>query len=378
MRTLILSCNTGEGHNSAAKAIQELYLKQGQPCEIADALAFISPGVSRFLSWGHVFMYRHLPWLFTWGYSSAEDHKSAFSTGTVLYRFFERGAHDLFGFIQAGGYTSVLCTHPFSALMLTAVLRRYSPLLHTAFVATDYTCSPGVADSDLDFYFIPDEILIPEFESWNIAPEKLIASGIPVRQMFYEEITTVQAKEALGIDPEQTHIVLMCGSMGCGPIGKLTDALLRELPENTVLSVVCGTNDKLKRRLARKYPPTAKLQVYGYIQDMSCLLSSADLYITKPGGISVTEAADRNLPMVLIRAVAGCEDNNTRFFVDMGGAISGRSVQELAGAVLQILTDTAKYVSMKVALTTQNKHNAAQVIYDTMEEAEVKMGCCWC
>ena len=49
MRTLILSCNTGEGHNSCAKAIQTEYAAHGESCEIVDALQFISKRASRFI-----------------------------------------------------------------------------------------------------------------------------------------------------------------------------------------------------------------------------------------------------------------------------------------------------------------------------------------
>ncbi len=56
MRALILSCNTGEGHNSCAKAIKEVYDAKGDDCVIADALNFISEKTSRFISWGHVFV----------------------------------------------------------------------------------------------------------------------------------------------------------------------------------------------------------------------------------------------------------------------------------------------------------------------------------
>ena len=46
MKTLILSCNTGEGHNSCAKAIKEYYDTVGDECVIKDGLEFISPKVS--------------------------------------------------------------------------------------------------------------------------------------------------------------------------------------------------------------------------------------------------------------------------------------------------------------------------------------------
>lgn len=66
MRVLILSCNTGEGHNSCAKAIKEVFDAKGETCVIEDSLRFISEKTTRFISWGHVFVYRNIPWLFNW------------------------------------------------------------------------------------------------------------------------------------------------------------------------------------------------------------------------------------------------------------------------------------------------------------------------
>lgn len=42
MQTLILSCNTGAGHNSCAQAVQEAYHSRGEICNITDSLQFIS------------------------------------------------------------------------------------------------------------------------------------------------------------------------------------------------------------------------------------------------------------------------------------------------------------------------------------------------
>ena len=40
MKVLILSCNTGGGHNTAAKAIKEVFDSYNDECEIKDALSF--------------------------------------------------------------------------------------------------------------------------------------------------------------------------------------------------------------------------------------------------------------------------------------------------------------------------------------------------
>lgn len=50
MRLLILSCNTGEGHNSCAKAVFEYTIQQWDSCHVVDSLSFISEKASKFIS----------------------------------------------------------------------------------------------------------------------------------------------------------------------------------------------------------------------------------------------------------------------------------------------------------------------------------------
>ena len=74
MKVLILSANTGGGHNSTARALADQLVKQNIEYEIADTLAFISEKVSDFISWGHSYVYRKLPKLFGVGYRFEEKH----------------------------------------------------------------------------------------------------------------------------------------------------------------------------------------------------------------------------------------------------------------------------------------------------------------
>lgn len=82
MRTLILSCNTGAGHNSCARAIQEVYQSRGETCDVIDALLFISKRASKFISNWHTRIYLHAPKFFSAGYEKAEEKDDLFREGT--------------------------------------------------------------------------------------------------------------------------------------------------------------------------------------------------------------------------------------------------------------------------------------------------------
>ena len=105
----------------------------------------------------------------------------------------------------------------------------------------------------------------------------------------------------------------------------MVEHLYKNLPEDTEVSVICGTNERLQKKLDRKYQDADQIHVAGYTKQMSLYMDSADLCLMKPGGLSVTEAAVKKLPMAFINAVAGCEQYNIEYFVKKGGAVSGRT-----------------------------------------------------
>ena len=152
-------------------------------------------------------------------------------------------------------------------------------------------------------------------------------------------------------------------------------------PEVT-LSIVCGTNRRLYRRLTRRYRADRRVQVLGYVENMSALMDSANLCLTKPGGISTTEAAVKSLPMVLINAVSGCERYNLSYFTALGGARTGAGVKALARTALRLLSSPRELTQMRVCLSPMGARNAAEVIYTQMKklveqrENEDPASCC--
>ena len=64
MKILILSCNTGGGHNSAAKAIKEAFDEKGHTCDIMDVLAFGGQKASDLVCDAYIEIVKKTPALF--------------------------------------------------------------------------------------------------------------------------------------------------------------------------------------------------------------------------------------------------------------------------------------------------------------------------
>lgn len=169
----------------------------------------------------------------------------------------------MYQYIRSAGYDNIICTHVFPALALTEMRRQHPCLqLVTSHISTDYTCAPCTADSALDWYFIPSTSLLGEFEQCGLQPQKLIASGIPVRQQFYQRVSQEAGKANAGISPAHQHILMMCGSMGCGPMEEIISYLCPYLTTEQELSVVCGTNDDLRKNSKKEQKSILKFMFW--------------------------------------------------------------------------------------------------------------------
>ena len=363
MRTLILSCNTGEGHNSCAKAIQETYAAHDETCDIVDALQFISKRASQFISDWHSRIYRHAPKLYKAGYHTAEERTSVFREGTTVYRYLTSGSEKLYHFILDGGYDNIICTHVFPALALTAMLKHHPMPLVTSFVSTDYTCSPSVENSELDYYFIPDISLTEEFVQCGVPREKLIDSGMPVKQAFYLNTDKAAAKAELGLPVDHQHLLVMCGSIGCGPIKELTEDLLIRLTSEQELTIVCGANEELFAKLERHFAHDPRIHIHGMVDYVPLLIHSADLFLTKPGGLSTSEAAACGVPMLLMDTVAGCEGHNLNFFLRQGIAVTADTPKHLADLAAALLADPGQLQKMARAARRWKGDTPSEIIY---------------
>ena len=367
MKVLILSANTGQGHNSCAQAIREVFEAHGDSCDIVDVLGLVSQKISRVISQSHEKTYRKTPGLSNAGYAFLKHHPSLFTPRKLKSKLMIMCCKQLKQRLSCGRYDSVICTHVIAAWILTAIVQEENLHLHTAFVATDYSCTPGINGTALDQYFIPHETLSRDFVDAGVSAEKLFPTGIPVRKAFVPVADKARRKEQFGIHPDHCHLLIMCGSMGCGPIPALIHTITSSMPDCWEITVVCGTNEQLRNEMQQEYQNHPAVHVRGYEKQMPALLSSADLFLTKPGGLSTSEAAAAAVPMVLVDAVAGCEENNLHHFVKLGMAVTGDTTSEVAELCLELMDEPASLAGMRQRMISNASVNAAERIWNDMQ-----------
>lgn len=372
MRIVMLSCNTGEGHNSTAKAIEDVLKARGVQCEILDVLACLSPGFSKFVCNWHARLYKYAPKLWDVSYRAFENKELHSDESAMLSELLSFGTKKLRAILDKGHYDAIICVHVFSGMMMTKLRQSRGIRTPCYFVATDYTCYPYVDCCDMDGYFIPAPALIGEFVDAGIDKAKLIPAGIPVRQEFYSNTDKSLARLQLQLPETGQVVLLMCGSMGCGPMRRLAKGLTERLPKGATLVAFCGKNKKLYDSLSEI--GAANIRVLGYTDKISTYMDAADLIVTKPGGLSSTEAANKRLPMVFINTVGGCESRNFDFFLNRGYAIGSRRSEKVLELTVMLTGDPIQQERIRSALAHAFTGNSAVAIADTVMAAAQRAG----
>ena len=346
MKVLILSCNTGQGHNAAGKAILETLISRGIDCQMMDALKLAGDKVSRHVSNAYSGLTTRFPAGFEWLYKaggviSTSRWKSPVYLANIPY------ARRLLRTIIRGGYDCIITPHLFPAEALTHLRRKAGLTVRCYAIATDYTCIPFWEETELDRYFIPHPDLISEFSGKGIPAEKITATGIPVSHRFRSHTDKKAARAALNLPESGNVYLIMTGSMGFGKVNLLVAQLLTKLASDEYIIVICGNNQRLRKIMHTAFGRHPQIRILGYTEHISAYMDACDVIFTKPGGLTSTEAAVKGIPIIHTKPIPGCEEKNLAFFTEHGMSVTGRSLNELIRCGQSLLHDRKRQDEMR-------------------------------
>ena len=369
MKILILSCNTGEGHNSSGKALQAALRSRGVECDLEDTLAVRSKWLSKIVSDLYEFSIKIS--LFGLIYRLAEQYNALqLKIKSPIYTFGGLFAPKIEHRLHKEHYDGIICVHLFPAEAMTMIRHKYGQRIPSIFVMTDYTCIPLLYETDLDKYVIPHNELMDEFVIKGLVRGKLEALGIPVNEnRFTERVPREEAQELANElfnweEAKGKWYLIMGGSMGFGKIPKLVKRLQSSVSSNDRIICICGKNEKLKQQLTEIFHESSTVKVLGYTREIPLLMDASDVLLTKPGGITSTEAIIKNIPIVHISPIKGLEEDNAVFFRNMGMSLRGNTIESQVEMATRLSHDTDAQREMIEAQRQNSNKNCSYDIAD--------------
>ena len=257
----------------------------------------------------------------------------------------------------------IICTHPFpeAAATLWKFLHPKSNRRFTlAAVLTDYSLHEIWIYDGVDMYFVATEEMKRELEAHG--QYNVFATGIPIRSTFRNVPVNIERKTTY-------TVLIMGGGLGLGAFEDTILALER-IDFKMKLIVITGKNERLQSRL-KSLKTKHELIVLGFVDNICELMQEADILVSKPGGLTLSEAFAVGLPILLLPPIPGPEALNAAYAVNKGAALSLQSSNEIANAI-SIIKDTKKLQSMRESARQLAKPFAAtDIAHKLIEDTEL-------
>lgn len=363
-RLLILSASAGAGHLRAAEAV-ELACKQrwpGADVRNVDVLTLTPAPFRRLYGKGYIDFVNKAPDIVGMIYDHT-NRSPKNPAGDRLRLLAERlNARPLVDLIRAFD-PDVICHTHFLSAHVTARERRKGRLrAPNAVVVTDYDVHrfwlcPGVRR-----YFVAREENRVHLEALGEPRESIRTTGIPIHPSFSQPVDAASLRRKHAVDPHKPLVLVLCGGFGVGPVEALVESLIASVA-GAQLVVIAGRNEELRARLdriARKAPQRAS--VIGFTTEMHEWMAIADLLVTKPGGLTSSEALALGVPMVLANAIPGQETRNATMLYEAGAAISGENPLTVGYRVARLLESKERLAAMRAAALKLGRPDAAATI----------------
>lgn len=331
---LILSEPFGGGHTKAAEAlVTRLERWNSMIYELGN---YLHPRLTSHLARGYLKTVQKAPWV--WGKIYSSSLSESF---LIPYMYRKIYFTKLAALLLQTKPDVILATHPIPALAISS-LRKYKIHVPLIGVVTDFHIHPSWSLAACDVLCVPSQE-IPEWIG-NQASTSILPTGIPVRPDFQILSSKEQAKRKLLLDQKKPVVLWMGGSDG---ISK-NMSWVQEIKQESAIQwiFVTGRNTQLCKTLEETLGAYEHIKVYGYVQDISALMDASDLLITKPGGVTCSEAIHKELPIVLIPGITGQEEENISFLLGHGLADSPAS-REIFEVVQSILNHPSKLDYLK-------------------------------
>lgn len=348
-KILILTIKVGAGHTKAAEAMKEAFVQQSPDniVEIIDAFDYANPLLGKMIVTTYMELIKVTPYLYNYLYTKAEIKTDSFSKKEFLKILNKLTDSKLVALLDEFQPDVIICTHPFPLGIVTIIKERLELTIPIVAVITDFTVHPFWIFNNVETYIVAAPQLKENLIGLGVLEERIMVTGIPIDPKFRCVLDKPSVRRKLGVLSQPSTILLMGGGLGLGPLKNIVKTLNNSELDYQLL-VVVGKNKNLQKKLKDMLPDLRlNIKVYGFIENIYEFMEIADLIITKPGGLTSSEALAKGLPMILIDPIPGQEERNCDFLISNGVAIRATDEDSLIRTLQRLIDRPEEVFKMK-------------------------------
>ncbi len=363
-KILILPISVGAGHFRVAQALKNAFLKKSRfEVQIEDALDHVAWPLRFLYKNVYSFFINHPPLDRLYGYAYRRGREVTAYTRAwhwLVISCFLLLSRGLEKFILEYRPDLIVCVHPFLLELISCWKKKgkiKSPLVT---ITTDLMPHRLWIFSIVDQYYVGTKEIEEVFLENGILQDKIKVTGLPLDPKFYKELDKDKIADKLDLSQDKKTVLILCRRLGFKNLRKV----LFGLGDLNIQAIIVTERDKkLQRNLERekkKFP--FPIIIFEYTKIMAELETVADILISKPGGIILTETFCKRLPTIVINPIPGQEEDNLKFLLTKEAALYARNSQEIITHTRKLLTSKEIRSKIQANLEKLAKPNASDVI----------------
>lgn len=359
VRMLFLYVSFSSGHQRAAEAIMEAFKRLYPKVETKglNSFNYVSPGVEKIVGRTYLEMLKRTPQI--WGY--LYDNRSVVEATAEIRSLLSRLNSGKFKkLINSFSPDVVVCTQAAPCAVISNLKRKQHKSLKLIAVITDFKAHAYWICDNVDLYIVPTNEVKSDLIKQGIDKDSIKVLGIPVDPKFQSIVAKTKARQNLKLNSDLTTILVMGGGQGFGPIKEILGELSLIKTHFQVI-IIAGRNKKLYRSLRKmhkKFP--FPVNVMGFTKRIEKVMDAADVIITKPGGMTASEALVKGLPMIIVDPIPGQEERNSQFLVKQKVALRIDDISDIHKIITELLHPSSILKQMSMRALDLSKPNAAR------------------
>ena len=370
-KVLILTVTAGNGHNSAANAVKEECEKNGAKVLVVDLLhEFCS---SKTYIWiqekGYPLACQYLPGLFNLFFRCFQKANPKKYYKSPVQRDLISMYDKLLKLIYEFKPDAIFASHFYPCIMISNLRKIYPLPAKTYSFIFDYAVCPfWEAATGIDYLLIPNEKYFNIMIEKGFKKEQLLPYGLTVNEKFSLQLDKTTAREMLGLDKDKFTIFVMFGGGFWSGNYKIVKNLLKNLKDKEVQIVVAnGRDEKGKNKIDNlNVPQTINLYNWGFCKNVDVIMSASDILIGKAGGVSVTEALNKRLPLLCCKKLPEQEKINVKMLVKEGAGKQYKNNKMMIEILSDLINNPNKLENMRANIDRIRRPSATKNVVNEM------------
>lgn len=363
MKVLLCHASLGWGHKRAAEAIEDVLHARGVETETHDLLEFLPRPMGRFYSDSYTFMITKSRWMWRLIHDATDFPKSEYRPSKTWWQKWQ--FKNWKKRVEEGNFTHVFSTHFATSALLSEWKAAYHWDTRVFTIITDYTAHRYWKHKGLDHYFAPTDEVAGQLLASGMNPESITVSGIPISSAFSNILPKEEARAMWPTDPGTALVLVLCSGLDF----KKTELLIKDtlqVQQPVHYLVSAGKHSPNEEFVKNLCDGDTRYTIFGFSSQIAQMMMAADLIVTKPGGLVVSESLATGLPQVLFYPIPGQEEANAEFLVQREAALCVKVRKgSFREAIESLLKDRSRLKAMAASAASLGKPLAARTIVDT-------------